>query len=76
MIIFQPQYSVQPNEMLKKLFKFSLSKPAHPNLYIHLFQIRLSPSKAEKSNTSAKSLLGVKIKNTQTDTQNLVSRDT
>ena len=42
---------------------------------IQLFQLRLSPSKAEKSNTSAKSLLGVTIKNTQTE-QNLVSRDT
>ncbi len=30
--------------------------------YIQLFQFRLSPSKAEKSNTSAKSLLGVTIK--------------
>ena len=44
-------------------------------VYIQLFQLRLSPSKAEKSNTSAKSLLGVTIKNTQTE-QNLVSRDT
>ena len=33
-------------------------------VYIQLFQLRLSPSKAEKSNTSAKSLLGVTIKNT------------
>ena len=41
---------------------------------IQLFQLRLSPSKAEKWNTSAKSLLGVTIKNTQTE-QNLVSRD-
>ena len=31
---------------------------------IQLFQLRLSPSKAEKSNTSAKSLLGVTIKYT------------
>ncbi len=43
--------------------------------HIQLYQIRLSPSKAEKSNTSAKSLLGVMIKNTQTE-QNSVSRDT
>ena len=42
---------------------------------IQLFQLRLSPSKAEKSNTSAKSLLEVTIKNTQTE-RNLVSRDT
>ncbi len=42
---------------------------------LQLFQLRLSPSKAEKSNTSAKSLLGVTIKNTQTK-QNLVPRDT
>ena len=42
---------------------------------IQLFQLRLSPSKAEKSNTSPKSLLGVTIKNTRTE-QNLVSRDT
>ncbi len=42
---------------------------------VQLFQLRLSPSKAEKSNTSAKSLLGVTIKNTQTE-QNLISRDT
>ncbi len=42
---------------------------------IQLFQLRLFPNKAEKSNTSAKSLLGVTIKNTQTE-QNLVSRDT
>ena len=50
---------------------------AHSNAmsYIQLFQLRLSLSKAEKSNTSAKSLLGVAIKNTQTE-QNLVSRDT
>ena len=34
--------------------------------------LRLSPSKAEKSNTSAESLLGVMIKNTQTE-QNLVA---
>ncbi len=40
---------------------------------IQLFHLRLSPSKAKKSNTSAKSLLGVTIKNTQTE-QNLVSR--
>ena len=33
---------------------------------IQLFQLRLSPSKAEKSNTSAKSLLGMTSKNTQT----------
>ena len=33
---------------------------------IQLFQLRLSTSKAEKSNTSTKSLLGVTIKNTQT----------
>ncbi len=45
------------------------------NKLIQLFQLRLSPSKAEKSNTSAKSLLGVTIKNTQTE-QNSVSRDT
>ncbi len=37
--------------------------------------LRLSPSKAEKSNTSAKSLLGVTIKNTQTE-QNLISGET
>ena len=42
---------------------------------VHVFQLRLSPSRADKSNTSAKSLLGVTIKNTQTE-QNLVSRDT
>ncbi len=42
---------------------------------IQLFQLKFSLSKAEKSNTSAKSLLGVTIKNTQTE-QNLVSRDT
>ncbi len=42
---------------------------------IQLFQLRLSPSKAEKSNTSAKSLLGVTIKNKQTE-QNLVLGDT
>ena len=42
---------------------------------IQLFQLRLSPSKAEKSNTSARSLLGVTIKNTQTE-QNLVWGDT
>ena len=28
-------------------------------MYIKLFQLRLSPSKAEKSNTSAKGLLGI-----------------
>ena len=39
---------------------------------IQLFQLRLSPGKAEKSNTSAKSLREVTIKNTQTE-QNLVS---
>ncbi len=39
---------------------------------IQLSQLKLSPSKAEKSNTSTKSLLGVTIKNTQTE-QNLVS---
>ena len=38
---------------------------------IQLSQLKLSPSKAEKSNTSTKSLLGVTIKNTQTE-QNLV----
>ena len=38
------------------------------------FQLRLPPSKAEKSNTNAKSLLGVTIKNPQIE-QNLVSRD-
>ena len=32
---------------------------------IQLFQFRLTPSKAERANTSAKSLLGVTIKNTQ-----------
>ena len=36
--------------------------------------LRLSRSKAKRSNTSAKSLLGVTIKNTQTE-RNLVSRD-
>ena len=45
------------------------------HIRIQLFQVRLSPSKVEKSNTSAKSLLGVTIRNTQTE-QNLVSRDT
>ena len=34
---------------------------------IQLFKLRLSPSKVEKSNTSAKSLLEVTIKNTQTE---------
>ena len=44
-----------------------------PNMIfgIQLFQLSLSPGKAEKSNTSAKSLLGVTIKNTQTE-QNFV----
>ena len=42
---------------------------------IQLFQLRLFSNKAEKSNTTAKSLMGVTIKNTQTE-QNLVSRDT
>ena len=42
---------------------------------IQLFQLRLSQSKAGKLNTSAKSLLGETIKNTQTE-QNLVSNDT
>ncbi len=57
-----------------------MEKPAPPTQSlskchcIQLFQLRLSPSKAEKSNTSAKSLLGVTIKNTQTE-QNLVSRE-
>ena len=42
--------------------------------HIQLFQLRLSKaekflSKAEKSNTSAKSLLGVMIKNTQNNIQ-------
>ena len=43
--------------------------------HIQLFQLRSSPSKAERSNKSANSLLGVTIKNTQTE-QNFVSRDT
>ena len=54
---------------------FQSGQSAHVNIHIQPFQLRLSPSKAEKSNTSAKSLLGVTIQNTQTE-QNLVSRDT
>ena len=46
----------------------------HTVITVQLIQLKLSPSKAEKSNMSAKSLLGVAIKNTQTE-QNLVSRD-
>ena len=33
------------------------------SMYIQLFQFRLSPSKVEKSNTSAKGLLGITKKN-------------
>ena len=53
----------------------SMCVPGSSHLVIQLFQLRLFPSKAEKSNTSAKSLLGMTIKNTQTE-QNLISRDT
>ena len=52
---------------------YSLSLGLYQSSFcIQLFQLRLSPSKAERSNTSAKSLLGVTIKNAQTE-QNLVS---
>ncbi len=57
----------------KSTIYFRLTASLHKRL--QLFQLRLSPSKAEKSNMSAKSLLGVMTKNTQTE-QNLVSRDT
>ncbi len=42
---------------------------------LQLFQLRLSRSKAKKSNMSGKRLLGVAIKNTNIE-RNLVSRDT
>ena len=60
---------------MQKLNTIQSKSRAYYILCIQLFQLRLSPSKAEKSNTSTKSLLGVTIKNTQTE-QNLVSRDT
>ncbi len=44
-------------------------------IVIQLFQLRLSRGKPKRSNMSAKGLLGVTIKTTQTE-QNLVSRDT
>ena len=62
-------------KLMNMIFNVEPACTSSQGVCIQLFQLRLSPSKAEKSNTSAKSLLGVTIKNTQTE-QNLVSRDT
>ena len=58
------------------LLKWSDALPALSDALpaLSALPLRLSRSKAKRSNTSAKSLLGVTIKNTQTE-RNLVSRD-
>ena len=46
--------------LAKIIYKFSFKNSIYKYaIYIQLFQLRLSPSKAEKSNTSAKGLLGI-----------------
>ncbi len=76
--------SSDENELIILSSFLSKTRPSPPSRiddsHVHtngkqLFQSRLSPSKEEKLNTSAKSLLGVTIKNTQTE-QNLVTTDT
>ncbi len=69
---FKPRHHFDDIEFLR-VFYHDLLNYIKTFKIIQLFQLRLSPSKAEKSNTSAKSLLGVTIKNRQTE-QNLVSR--